>query len=211
MAEFSLYCIAESGNAYKAALMLELCQADWEPRQVKFFSGETRGPEYREMNIMGEVPVLVHHRDEGDLTISQSGVILSHLAKRFDRFGAESEDEEREILRWILFDNHKLTGNLATARFLYKFQQKPDDAVTKFMLQRTTGAMKILDSHLINRSWVAADRPTIADFSLCGYLFWPEHIDADWAEYANITTWLGRLRSLPGWKMPEDLMPSGMN
>ncbi|MEZ5871625.1 MAG: hypothetical protein R3D32_07205 [Nitratireductor sp.] len=32
---------------------------------------------------------------------------------------------------------------------------------------------------------VAADRPTIADFSLCGgYLFWPEQIGAD-DDYPN--------------------------
>ena len=47
MAEFTLYCFAQSGNAYKAALMLNLCGADWEPRFVDFFNGETRTPEYR--------------------------------------------------------------------------------------------------------------------------------------------------------------------
>jgi hypothetical protein len=34
MSEFQLYCFAESGNAYKAALMLELCGVDWEARFV---------------------------------------------------------------------------------------------------------------------------------------------------------------------------------
>ena len=29
MAEYTLYCFAESGNAYKAALMLELTRQDW--------------------------------------------------------------------------------------------------------------------------------------------------------------------------------------
>ena len=46
MAEYRLYCFAQSGNAYKAALMLNLCGADWEPRFVDFFKGETRTPEY---------------------------------------------------------------------------------------------------------------------------------------------------------------------
>ena len=41
--------------------MLNLCGADWEPRFVDFFNGETRTPEYRErINEMGEVPVLEH-------------------------------------------------------------------------------------------------------------------------------------------------------
>jgi glutathione S-transferase len=44
MAEYTLYCFAQSGNAYKAALMLALCRADWAPRFVDFFNGETRTP-----------------------------------------------------------------------------------------------------------------------------------------------------------------------
>ena len=54
MAEYRLYCFAQSGNAYKPALMLALCGADWEPRFVDFFNGETRTPEYRAENEMGE-------------------------------------------------------------------------------------------------------------------------------------------------------------
>ena len=54
MAEYRLYCFAQSGNAYKAALMLNLCDADWEPRFVDFFAkGEQRTPEFRQINEMG--------------------------------------------------------------------------------------------------------------------------------------------------------------
>ena len=55
MSEFTLHCFLESGNAYKAALMLALCDADWEARRVAFFVGETRSPEFRARNVMGEV------------------------------------------------------------------------------------------------------------------------------------------------------------
>ena len=64
MAEYQLYCFAQSGNAYRAALMLNLIGADWEPIWVDFFAGgATRKPDYRDnVNEMGEVPVLVHGR-----------------------------------------------------------------------------------------------------------------------------------------------------
>ena len=39
-----LYCFGESGNAYKAALALELSELEWEPVYVDFFGGETRTP-----------------------------------------------------------------------------------------------------------------------------------------------------------------------
>ena len=80
MPEYQLYCFAQSGNAYRAALMLNLIGADWKPIYVDFFKGgETRTPKYRtEVNEMGEVPVLVH----GDKKLTQSGVILSYLSER---------------------------------------------------------------------------------------------------------------------------------
>ena len=37
MAEYQLYCFAQSGNAYRAALMLNLIGADWEPVWIDFF------------------------------------------------------------------------------------------------------------------------------------------------------------------------------
>ena len=210
MAEFTLHCFAESGNAYKAALMLALCGADWQAKKIAFFDGETRGEYYRDMNVMGEAPVLVHHRDDGDFRLSQSGAILTYLARHFGRFGHQSETEEYEILRWILFDNHKLTGYTATERFMQFFMKKPaDDPVVEFAYARARSAWKVLDKHLSGRDWVAADHPTIADISLCGYLFWPDQIGADWTDYPAIESWLDRLRALQGWAPPEELMPAG--
>ena len=211
MSEFTLHCFAESGNAYKVALMLELCGADWQPSGVAFFTGATRAPEYREMNVMGEAPVLIHHRKDGDFRLSQSGAILVYLSRHFGRFGHESETEEYEILRWIMFDNHKLTSYTATARFMAYFQKKTDDPVTKFFHARAANAWKVLDQHLAGREWIAAPHPTIADLSACGYLFWPEQIGADWSGYPNVRAWLGRVKALPGWKMPEALMPTGQD
>lgn len=209
MSDFTLHCFAESGNAYKAALMLELCGADWQAKGIGFFKGETRGADYRTLNVMGEAPVLVHHRAEGDFTLSQSGAILIYLARHFQKFGHETEAEEFEILRWVLFDNHKLTSYTATERFMRHFRGKAGDPTAEFIYARAKDAWNVLETHLRGRDWVAADRPTIADLSLCGYLYWPEQIGADWSDYPAIDRWLQRLKELPGWQAPEALMPSG--
>ena len=58
MAEYKLHCFAQSGNAYKVALALELAGADWEPVWVDFFKGGARSPEFTAKNVMAEVPVL---------------------------------------------------------------------------------------------------------------------------------------------------------
>ena len=203
MAEYTLHCFAQSGNAYKAALTLELAGADWEPRFVDYFNGETRTPEYRAINVMGEVPVLLHR----GRTLAQSGVILDYLAESTGAFAAADADERREILRWLLWDNHKLTSYTATYRFLRTFTKDPDPAVMKVFRTRAEAAWGVLAAHLADRRYVLGDRLTIADLSLCGYLFWPEEIGVDWNEHPPIRDWLARIQSEPRWAHPYDLMP----
>ncbi|WP_075997825.1 glutathione S-transferase family protein [Salaquimonas pukyongi] len=208
MADYTLHCFVESGNAYKAALMLQLTGCDWQAEWVDFFNGGHRTPEYRALNEMGEVPVLVDH-GEDDLVLSQSGVILYHLAKKTGKFKPETAQEEREVLRWILFDNHKLTGNLSIWRFLSRFMNKGGDPEAEFLKGRTIAALKVAERHLASHDWLASDRPTIADISACGYLFWPDHVDLDWSQFPSINAWLKRIQSLENWAAPEDIVPSG--
>ncbi len=206
MKDFKLYCFAESGNAYKAALMLELCRLDWQPVWVDFFNGETRTPEFRtNVNEMGEAPVLEH----GAVKLTQSGVILDYLAEHTRKFGPKSDAERREIWRWMLFDNHKFTANLATLRFLSQFAKTGETPVTEFLRTRATNAMKIVDGHLAQSPFMIGKRATIADLSLCGYLFYGEELTVALEAHVNVLKWLDRIRSLPGWKHPYDLMPRG--
>ena len=203
MAEFTLYCFAQSGNAYKPALALELAGADWAPRFVDYFGGETRSPAYRAINVMGEVPVLEHR----GARLSQSGVILDYLAATLDRFGAADEAGRREILRWLLFDNHKLTSYTATYRYLRVLAKDPDPAVMAEFRRRAESAWNVLGAHLDGRRYVVGDRMTIADISLCGYLFFDDEIGVDWNVYPSIRDWLARIRAEPRWAHPYDLMP----
>jgi glutathione S-transferase len=203
MAEYTLHCFAQSGNAYKAALMLELAAADWTPRFVDYFNGETRTPAYRARNVMGEVPMLEHR----GACLSQSGVILDYVAAATGKFGPGDEAERREILRWLLWDNHKLTSYTATLRFMRSFAKGADPAVVAFLSGRAEGAYGVLNTHLTGRRYVVGDRLTIADISLCGYLFWPEEIGVDWAAYPGLGEWLERIRAEPRWVHPYTLMP----
>jgi glutathione S-transferase len=203
MAEYVLHCFAQSGNAYKPALMLALAGADWTPRFVDYFNGETKSPAYRAKNVMGEVPLLEH---AGEL-LTQSGVILHYLAEQLGRFAPATDAERRETLRWMLYDNHKLTSYTATYRFLRTFDPAADPAVLRFLRARAEAAWGVLDAHLTGRGYVLGDRPTIADLSLCGYLFFDDEIGVDWNGYPNVRDWLARLRAQPGWRHPYDLMP----
>jgi len=207
MPEYQLYCMAQSGNAYRVALMLNLIGADWEPVFVEFFKGETRTPKYRtEVNEMGEVPVLVH----GAKKLSQSGVCLTYLAERTGKFVPQSEDERLEALRWIIFDNQKVNGFLGPYRFLKNFSKPPGDpAVMAFLKGRIDGNLAIVEKRLSAHSFVLGERPTIADISLVGYFYYPaEEFGFDIAgAHPSIGKWLDRMKALPGWRHPYELMP----
>ncbi|MFT5112302.1 MAG: glutathione S-transferase [Parasphingorhabdus sp.] len=204
MSEYTLYCFDKSGNSYKAALLMNLAKADWSPRFVDFFNGETKTPEYRKLNIMGEAPLLIHNEQ----VFSQSGVILNYLSESLNKYGPKNDAERNEILRWLLFDNHKLTSYTATLRFLRTFTDQGENEVTKFLEARSKGALSVLNTHLEINAFAVGERLTIADFSMCGYLYYRDEIGIDFSEYPNILRWLGDIEAQDGWQHPYDLMPS---
>lgn len=199
-----LYCFGESGNAYKCALALEMTGTEWTPVFVDFFKGEARSPEFKKINEMGEVPVLV----DGEVTLAQSGVILDYLSSKSGNLGGRSAAERREILRWLFWDNHKLSTQIGTTRFLMNFlpPDKRPEAVIPFLQGRLKAAYTVLNDHLADRHWIVGDTPTIADLSCCGYLYYPEPFGFTRADWPHIDAWLDRISALPGWKHPYDLM-----
>ncbi|MGB3315696.1 MAG: glutathione S-transferase family protein [Albidovulum sp.] len=200
-----LYCFGESGNSYKAAIALELSGLEWEPIYVDFFNGECRTPEFRKLNPMGEVPVMI----DGDVTLTQSGVMQDYISSKTGKLGGTSAAERREILRWQFWDNHKLSGQAGTTRFLMNFlpEEKRSAEVIAFMQGRLKAAYKVLDSELAQRDWLVGDKITVADLSCCGYLFYTEPFGFDRADWPHIDAWLSHISDMPGWKHPYDLMP----
>lgn len=201
-----LYCFGESGNAYKCALALSMTNTSWEPVYVDVFNGEARTPAFRAINSMGEVPVLI---DDGK-TLTQSGVILLHIAAKSGMFGGEDPDE---VLRWLLWDNHKLSAAIGPARFMMNFlaPEKRPAGVVDFFQGRLKTAYTVLDAHLSGRDWIVGTAPSIADLSCCAYLYYPEPFGFTRAEWPNIDRWLTRISALPGWKYPYDLMPGNLS
>jgi len=201
----TLKCFGESGNAYKAALALELSGLEWQADYVDFFAGQARSPEFRTQNVMSEVPVLI----DGDITLSQSGAIQFYITEKTGKFGGATKAEEREVLRWVLWDNHKLSSQAGMTRFLMNFipENKRPQEVINFMLGRLKGAYATLNAALDGRDWLVGDGITNADLSCCGYLFYPEPFGFNRADWPHIDAWLTRISDQPGWKSPYDLMP----
>ena len=204
---YRLHCFGQSGNSFKVAFMLRALGVPFETVHVDYFNGATRDAAWRENNNeMGEAPVL----EDGGRVLTQSGAILIYLASKHGKFGGASEEEQQDILRWILFDNHKFTSYFATYRFTKSFvPTAPDPVIMGWLKTRIDAAYGIVDKHLEGRDYLVGDGPTIADFSLSGYLFFPqEESGYDLAaQFPNIAAWVERLKTVPGWASPYDAMP----
>ena len=207
MARYRLHCNGGSGHSYKVALYLGCAGLDWEPVGVDFAGGQTRDARWRaEMNAMGEVPVL----EADGARMSQSGAILLWLAETTGHFAPERA-QRFEAMRWLLFDNHKFSNNLAMHRFQYSLTPRPaDPAVLAFLRSRAESSFAILEQHLATRAFVLGKRATIVDFSLAGYVWYPAaETGFDLADYPAIDGWRRRIAALPGWQPPYALMPVG--
>jgi glutathione S-transferase len=204
---YRLHCFAQSGNAFKVAFLLRALGAPYELVFVDYFAGTTRDPRWRgDVNDMGEIPVL----EDGERRLTQSGAILTYLAEKYGRFGGDTEDDKLDVLRWLLFDNHKFTSYFGTYRFMKSFASAaPDQAVMAFLKGRIDGAYAIVDKYLQTHEYLVGSSPTIADFSLSGYLFYPdEETRLDWrARFPSIAAWVERLKRVPGWADPYDVLP----
>ena len=204
-----LYCFGESGNSYKAALALELAGLEWQPVAVDFFGGEARSAAYRrDVNDMGEAPVLIDTQQ--DYRISQSGAIQDYVVHLSGKLTGATPELRREVLRWVLWDNHKLSSQAGMLRFLMNFlapEKRPAEVIA-FTQGRLRAAYGVLDAHLSARDWIVGDALTIADISCCGYLYYPEPFGFDRADWPHIAAWLDRIAATPGWKHPYDLMPA---
>lgn len=204
---YRLYCFSQSGNSFKVAFLLRALSQPYETVFVDFMHGVTRDDAWRERsNEMGEVPVL----EDGQRRLTQSGAILTHLARKHGAYGGNTPDEQQEVLRWLLFDNHKFTSYFASYRFAKAFSAAaPDPVVMAWLKGRIDSAFSIVDKHLASSPFAVGAAPTIADISLCGYLYYPvEESGYDVpARFPHIATWLERVKSIPGWASPYDILP----
>ena len=149
---------------------MELSKVKWEPVLVDFFKGEAQSEAYKKINPMGEVPTLVASDEE---TITQSGAIQQYLVDKTGKLGGKPENKY-EVLRWVLWDNHKMSSQAGLLRFLSNFlpeEKRPKEAMN-FINGRLQIAYKVLDHALSTNDWLVGDTISVADISCCGYLFY---------------------------------------
>jgi glutathione S-transferase len=201
MDSFLLFGNRESGHAYKVRLMLSLAGLGHEYAEIDLDVPRAERPEpFRSAAKYGEVPLLLHN----GRPYVQSNAILLHLAGHTLRFGGESAERMDRMREWLFWEANRIGFSLANLRYGHKYLPQGAASDGQAMLRERFNAdiARLEDELADGRAFIVDDMPTIADMSLCGYLYWPEQ--------ANVTLpprvqgWLGRISALPGWRHPYD-------
>jgi len=189
----------DSGHAYKVRLMLNLAGLPHDYEEIDLdLPRELRPEPFRSQSRYGEVPLLLH----AGRAYVQSNAILLHLAEHTGKFGAESGERMTRVREWLFWEANRLGFSLANLRFGLKFTSTGAASDGQVMLRNRFNAdIARLDAELADgRAFILGDSISVADVSLCGYLFWPEQAQVEIPPH--VQAWLDRISALPGWRHP---------
>ena len=194
----------DSGHAYKVRLFLAVAAIEHSYEQVDIWiPRDQRSSEFQAAASFGEVPVLI---DDGRAYV-QSNAILLHLAQQKKGWGAETPERLDLCTQWLMWEANKIGMRLPQLRSRAKFGSDAAlDGAYDWLHARYLHDVNVLNEELADgRPWMlSGDEPTIADFSLCGYLFFAD--EAKLAVPEHVQAWLDRLSGLAGWQHPYHLL-----
>jgi glutathione S-transferase len=201
-----LFDYASSANCYKVRLLLAELEREYERVPVDIFAGETMTAEYAQMNVGLTTPVL---EVEPGTWIPESGAILLYLAEGTDLLPADPV-ERAQVHRWLFFEQAAVVSVIGALRFRLITGRVDPDSEDAGRQGRIAGAIvATANAHLAERQFFAADRFTIADIAMYGYLHVADEAGVDLAPQGNLRAWIERVRARP--RHVADLAPYPAN
>ncbi len=189
-----LYDSPVSGNCYKVRWLLTRLGLAFERRELDVVDRSNRPNVLGGLNPALRVPTLVF--DDGRV-LAESGAILCHLAAGTDLLPAE-RFEYAQVLQWLFFEQYDVEPNIAVARFWKLAGVKRPAEEVEAKLAGGHRALRALEGHLAERSFLVAERFTIADFALYAYTHVAEEGGVELAAYPAVRAWHARVAAQPG-------------
>jgi len=193
----TLYSMQRSGNSYKVRLALAHLGVPYRLVEVDILKGESRTPEFLAKNPNGQVPLL---EVAAGRYLAESNAILWHLVSGTPLRPADRIDRAR-ALQWMFFEQHSLEPNIGAAYFwltLVKGGRELQQHALEDWMEEGYRALGVMENHLKQNRYFAADRYTVADIALYAYTHLAHECDFDIASFPAIRAWLDRVASEPG-------------
>lgn len=191
----TLYDYLDSGNGYKARLLLTQLAIPYRYVELDILQGASRSPQFLAKNPNGNVPVL---ELEDGRCLPESDAILWYLAEGTAFLPADRFDRA-QVLRWLCFEQYSHEPYVATPRFIVRHlpSDSPRRAELPQRLARGRAALQVMDGHLATRSFFVGERYSIADIALYAYTHVAPDGGLELEPYANVRNWLARVAEQP--------------
>lgn len=204
-ARFTLSGIWLSGPTYKVALMLALSGEPFHYTHLNLRAGEHKQPGYRARQRFGQVPLL--EDAQNGRCLSQAAAILEYLADMTNRFGGATLDERLAIREWLYWDYDRLTPGVYRSRGVKLGFRSVSQAVAEAWYEEGCAGLQVLEEHLAGREWMTGEMPGIADIDIYGVVHYAPAGGFRMHDYPAVSAWAQRMRALPGFGDPEELLP----
>ncbi len=185
-----------SGNCYKVKLVLNELALPFAWVETDVLSGDTRRPEFLEMNPNGRVPVL---EIDGDHYLAESNAILLYLAD-----GSPLIPRERfrraQVYQWLFFEQYSHEPYIATSRFIVRYLDNPPERADELAAKRAPGyrALDVMEEQLSRTEFIVGDHFSVADIALYAYTHVAGEGGFELDRYESIRAWFDRIADRPG-------------
>jgi len=198
----TLYGSFTSSSSYKPMLYLALAGLPFSFRTVNLKVGVQKEAEYLAVNRWGVVPSLRHR----GLTILQSNVILDYLARTTGHFEGATEQQRWQAREFLSWEADQITA-VAKVRHSARFRESHPEVIAEFR-PKAEAALDFVDDTVKDRPFLVGDRCTIADIGCWGRMVFMAEGGFEIGRWPHLAAWAGRLKTMPGFALPYDLIPS---
>jgi glutathione S-transferase len=191
-----LYDYSDSGNGYKARLLLALLDVPYELRELDIMAGATRTPEFLSINPNGRIPTLV--LDDGT-ALPESNAILCYLADGTS-FWPASRLPRAQVLQWLFFEQYSHEPYVATPRFILRHlpPDHPRRGELPARLEQGRAALGVMERQLRNTPFLVGKTYSIADIALYAYTHVADQAGLALESFPAVREWLARVAAHPG-------------
>jgi glutathione S-transferase len=198
----TLYGSFTSSSSYKPMLYLALAGVAFSFRTVNLKIGVQKEAEYLGINRWGVVPSLRHR----GLTILQSNVILDYLARTTGHFEGATEQERWQAREFLSWEADHITA-VAKVRHSARFRASHPEVIAEYR-PKAEAALSFVDDTVRDRPFLLGDRCTIADIGCWGRMVFMAEGGFEIGNWPHLNAWANRLKAMPGFALPYDLIPS---
>ena len=195
-------------NGWKASIMLEECEYDYNLIPVDIGGGDQFRPEFLRISPNNRMPAIIDHDpDDGGepIAIFESGAILEYLADKRGLFLPQDPRGRSRVMQWVHWQMANLGPMMGNANHFKNYGRTlvDDPALLEYGRKRFMGEVDrlagVMDAQLSVNEYLAGDEYSIADI-----ITWPwatllkNMVDEGiWEVFPSVKRWRDLVHSRP--------------